>query len=103
MTATIKPYHGESLDMINDLILRSKASWGYTIEELDLWKTDLKVTKSDIDSRDFFLGTITDRMILLYSLSEVSSASCELEDCWIDPDFKGKGLGEPFLMTSGNR
>jgi len=101
MTATIKPYQGESLAMMTDLILRSKASWGYTSEQLDLWKVDLQVSKADIDARHFFLGTIIDRTILLYSLSERSSTSCELEDCWIDPDFKGRGLGRAIFNDIG--
>ncbi|MEM8955847.1 MAG: GNAT family N-acetyltransferase [Verrucomicrobiota bacterium] len=87
--------------MINELILRSKVSWGYTSEELDLWKTDLEVTKADIDARHFFLGKITDRTILLYSLSEISLTSCELEDCWIDPEFKGRGFGRAIFDDIG--
>ena len=101
MTATIKPYQGESLAMINELILRSKASWGYTREQLDLWKAGLKVTKADVAARYFFLGKITNRTILLYSLSEQSSTSCELEDCWVDPDFRGKGFGRAIFDDIG--
>ena len=101
MTATIKPYQGESLAMINDLILRAKGSWGYTSEQLDLWKADLNVTKADVVARYFFLGKITGRTILLYSLSEQSSKSCELEDCWVDPDFRGNGFGRAIFDDIG--
>ena len=45
----------------------------------------------------FFLGFISDKLVLLYSLSERSSTSCELEDCWVEPELKGKGLGRAIF------
>ncbi len=97
MRAAITPYNGESLALINDLILRSKASWGYTEELMNLWKPDLIVAEIDLKKRQFFVGSLPDQLVLVYSLSERSMTSCELEDCWVEPELKGRGLGRAIF------
>ena len=103
MTPVITPYNGESLEVINDFILQSKASWGYSQALLNLWRSGLEVSAQDVLSRHFFFGRSDERLVLIYSLSELSSPSCELEDCWIHPDFIGKGLGASIFCDIEKR
>ncbi|MEM0970807.1 MAG: N-acetyltransferase, partial [Verrucomicrobiota bacterium] len=83
---------------MNDLILRSKASWGYTHELLNLWMPNLVVTEADLEMRQFFVGSFSGRLVLVYSLSKQSAISCELEDCWVDPELQGIGLGRAIFQ-----
>ncbi|MEM9478049.1 MAG: GNAT family N-acetyltransferase [Verrucomicrobiota bacterium] len=83
---------------MNDLILRSKASWGYPDDLMELWTPDLVVTETDLEMRQFFVGFFSDRLVLLYSLSKQSRNSCELEDCWVEPKLMGTGLGRAIFQ-----
>ncbi|MEM9016430.1 MAG: GNAT family N-acetyltransferase [Verrucomicrobiota bacterium] len=82
---------------MNDLILRSKASWGYPDDLMSLWAPDLIVTQRDLAERQFFVGSFSDRLVLVYSLSKQSETACELEDCWVEPELKGTGLGRAIF------
>ena len=103
MIPSITPYNGESLDEMNDLIIRSKASWGYSANLMELWTPDLIVTEKDLERRQFFVGSISGRLVLLYSLSELSENSCELEDCWVEPELQRTGLGRAIFQDIGVR
>lgn len=98
MIPSITPYDGESLVLMNDLILRSKASWGYPDHLMELWTPELIVTETDLEMRQFFVGFFADRLVLVYSLSKQSGNSCELEDCWVEPELKGTGLGRAIFQ-----
>jgi len=93
MSVVITPYNGEPLGIINDLIYRAKASWGYSEQQLKSWMDDLAVTATSLSQRQFFLGQIDAKVVLVYSLAELSATQCELEDCWVDSHFHRQGLG----------
>ena len=87
-----KPKPEEAEDLTR-AVIASKKHWGYPDEWVDLWKDDLSVTPEAIRSREFYVGRNGEEVVFVYSVRHISDRKCELEDCWVSPQYIGKGYG----------
>lgn len=98
MNLTITQPSVENLNEINQLIVASKQSWGYSDELIRSWLPILQATEQSLLEREYWIArNELDEAVFLYSFSKHSEQLFELEDCWIAPEFKGKGLGRKLF------
>ncbi|MCP4123946.1 MAG: GNAT family N-acetyltransferase [Bacteroidetes bacterium] len=89
------------------LTLRSKAYWGYSLEQIESWRKILTITKDYIKKNSIFIGKADGKIAGYYSWIKTSNDAVELDNMFLDPEYIGKGNGslllEDFLsrMRSG--
>ena len=93
MSLTIEKANPEEADELTKVVIASKRHWGYPDEWIDLWKDDLLITAETIKSRDFYVGRNEKEIVFVYSIGPLSEHKCELEDCWVAPQYIGQGYG----------
>ncbi|WP_104402867.1 GNAT family N-acetyltransferase [Vibrio penaeicida] len=83
---------------INALIFDSKASWGYSPEQIELWRAGLTITEACFMHRHFYKGMTPDGLLCcVYSFSQSEGKVFELEDCFVSPRFLGLGFGNQMM------
>ena len=85
-----KPEDAEELTKVS---IASKKHWGYPDRWFDLWKDELLITPESIRSREFYVGRNGKEVVFIYSVRHISEKKYELEDCWVAPQYIGKGYG----------
>ncbi|MCP4181289.1 MAG: GNAT family N-acetyltransferase [bacterium] len=93
MNIIIEKAKPEDSKEITKVIIASKKYWGYPEEWFKQWN-DLVITPQTIETRDFYVGRIKNEIIFVYSIKYLTVSKYELEDCWILPDYIGKGYGK---------
>ncbi|HJO91872.1 MAG TPA: GNAT family N-acetyltransferase [Victivallales bacterium] len=94
MNITINNPNPEEAGELTKVLIASKKHWGYPDEWFDLWKDDLPITPESILSRNFYVGRSENDIVFVYSIKHLSENRYELEDCWIAPQYIGKGYGK---------
>jgi len=87
----------DHLEVINRIILAAKRHWGYSEDLINVWKPELLMTPESFASKDVWLLAKNSKTIGVASISIISSQNFELEDCWLAPEYIGKGAGR-FLF-----
>ncbi len=86
------------LNNINDLILSAKRSWNYPEHLISLWAPSMRVSSDHLHKREFWVArNNSDELVYIYSISQQTTSSYELEDCWVAPDYIGKGFGNALF------
>jgi putative intracellular protease/amidase len=80
--------------------MQAKAHWGYSVEQLEAWRTSLTVTAEQLRSQPAFV-LVTDRAVGFYSL-RVAEGTCELDNLWVAPSEVGRGYGRALLAHAVN-
>lgn len=76
---------------LTDLVMRSKAHWGYDDAFMEACREELKVTGDIIEATEFWVAE-TDRPVGLYKLVPAKRGYVHL--LFVDPDMIGTGLGK---------
>ena len=93
MKIVIEKPKPEDAKELTKVLIASKKHWGYPDEWFDLWKNELFITPESIRSREFCVGRNEKEVIFIYSIRPISEKKYELEDCWVAPQYIGKGYG----------
>ena len=93
MEIVIEKPKPEDAEELTKVVIASKKHWGYPDRWLDLWRTELQVTPESIRSREFHVGRNRKEVVFIYSVRQTSEKKYELEDCWVAPQYIGKGYG----------
>ena len=88
----IRPALPEEAPHLTELVLRSKASWGYDDTFLEAVGQELTITAEDIGNGSVFVLDVDGVVVGLYALSGEPPDGL-LTDLWLEPDFQGHGLG----------
>lgn len=83
---------------LTDLTFRSKAHWGYSSEQLEIWRDDLTVTANYIVENEVYVLFVETKIIGYYSWSKQSDGSIELNNLFVDPPFIGQGFGKILMQ-----
>ena len=86
-----KPALPEEFEILSDLAIESKSHWGYSPEQLDLWRPGLRVEKEYI--RRNTVRTIWSDSQLVGFFAIKAGKENELEHLWLLPRVIGKGVG----------
>jgi GNAT superfamily N-acetyltransferase len=83
--------------ILTDLTKKSKAYWGYSNEQIELWSESLTITKSYIETKDVFKLVLDNKIIGYYSFFTVDEDTLKLDNFFILPEYIGKGYGRELM------
>ena len=87
----------EDSDLLTQTALRSKQSWGYSDDLMQLWAEDLAVSKIFIAENNVFKVFDGEQFIGFYGLKIAGETQIELEHLWLLPDKKQQGYGRQLF------
>ncbi len=84
----------EDLENLTDLGIRSKASWGYSNDQMAVFRAELTWSEGSLASRRVY-AIQNDELSLLgyYSLKPIDRTSVKLEHIFVDPEYFGLEIG----------
>jgi GrpB-like predicted nucleotidyltransferase (UPF0157 family)/GNAT superfamily N-acetyltransferase len=83
-------------ESLSALAREAKAHWGYSREDLESWRDQLRVSPSDLASKPIYLAAINGDVAGFYSLVPAGRA-WELDHLWVAPRFIRRGVGRTLL------
>ena len=94
----IRPALPNESDILTDLALRSKASWGYSREMMSVFEADLEILPGNLNDELLWyrVGVIEWQIIGFYVLEQLQN-TIQLSALFVDPKFKRQGYGAALL------
>ena len=92
-TLHIRPAQPAELAALNDLCVRSKASWGYAAAFMELCKDELKFSPEDLAETDVAVAVRDGRPVGVAQV-KFADQDAELHMLFIEPDAMGTGAGK---------
>lgn len=99
---TLRKVTPEDLETLTDLGIRSKASWGYTKEQMSVFREELMWTQDLLSSRRVYLAYDKGAIRGYYSLKPANRTTVELEHLFVDPEYFGQGVGTRLFQHAGH-
>ncbi|WP_317897022.1 GNAT family N-acetyltransferase [Aurantibacillus circumpalustris] len=95
-------------DIDNDKILttitkKSKAYWGYSSEQIEIWSDLLTITRTYIETNNVFNLVVDNTIVAYYSYNHVDKNIVKLDNLFVLPEFIGKGFGTLLMNDFINR
>lgn len=78
-------------DLLRDTLIASKGYWGYSPEQLEIWRSNLKF-EDDYIARNTLKLVLKDNEVIGF-FAIVKGDCDELDHLWLLPGFIGKGYG----------
>jgi GNAT superfamily N-acetyltransferase len=97
-TVTVRLAKPDELEVMTDLALKSKASWGYSEDFMAACRAELTMTAAKLASWTVWVAETdhTVRGMIALNLG-FNDGNAELEDFFVDPDFQGRGAGRALM------
>ena len=90
-------------EILTQITKKSKAFWGYSEEQIEIWSTFLTVTSGYIKANAVYKISVEDQIMGYYSFINQDEKTIKLDNLFVLPEYIGKGLGrllmEHFLMN----
>lgn len=83
--------------ILTEIAKKSKASWGYSDEQVEAWRDDLTVTPHYIEEHEAYKLVSDGQVIGYYSLVRIDEATVKLDNMFVRPNCTGKGYGKKLL------
>lgn len=83
----------EEAEALTELIMRSKAHWGYSQDLLDGWRPQLAITAAIIERDPVFCAEIHETLAGVAHLKMLSATEALLDDLFVEPAYMGRGVG----------
>jgi len=94
----IRPARPAEAESISALAFRSKAHWGYTPEQLAVFREELTVAPEEIDSARTQVLEYEGEVVGFYSLAPFDAPNAvELGHLFVDPNRLRRGFGQRLL------
>lgn len=94
----VLPAHPEDHTALTELTLKSKASWGYSSEQMLKWKEELTVTPEYIKTNSVYKAVSDKNLVGFYSFIPFDPETVELDFFFIHHSLKGKGIGKNLIL-----
>ncbi|XWN34217.1 MAG: GNAT family N-acetyltransferase [Devosia sp.] len=95
-TIALRPPHPKELDVINGLIMRSKAYWGYDTAFMEACRAELTLTEDRLVGADMMLAVDGEAPLGIAAVS-VDGETGELEKLFVAPEAMGRGVGRKLM------
>lgn len=100
---TIKKANSNDHEILTEITKKSKAYWGYSNEQIEIWSEFLTVSKEYIETNPVYNLVIEDKIIGYYSFFHESENTIKLDNLFVLPEFIGKGFGKILMNDFLNR
>jgi GNAT superfamily N-acetyltransferase len=80
-------------EALSALIMRSKAHWGYSQQQLDGWRSALTISAKTIARDPVYCAEADGRLAGVMHLKLLGATEVLLDDLFVDPAFIGAGVG----------
>ena len=94
---TIEKANTNDDKILTEITKKSKAFWGYSEEQIEIWSEFLTVTKEYIETKSVYNLVVEDKIIGYYSFFHESENTIKLDNLFVLPDFIGKGFGKIIM------
>lgn len=84
--------------ILTEITKKSKAFWGYSDEQIEIWSSFLTVTEEYIETKSIFKIIVDNEIIGYYSYFHESENTIKLDNLFILPEFIGKGFGKVLMQ-----
>ncbi|QGK76551.1 GNAT family N-acetyltransferase [Flavobacterium sp. SLB02] len=84
-------------EILTQITKKSKAYWGYSNEQIEIWSAFLTVSEEYIETNPVYNLVFDDQIVGYYSYFHESENSIELDNLFVLPDFIGKGFGKILM------
>ena len=92
----IRPAVETEAGLLSALAMSAKAHWGYSVEVLEAWRSELALSPEDVQMKLTFVVVVDEEIAGFYSLAP-SEASWALDNLWVLPQFMNRGVGRTLL------
>lgn len=83
--------------ILTEITKKSKAFWGYSEEQIQIWSQFLTVTPVYIETNSVYKLSIEDQIIGYYSYFNEGEKIIKLDNLFVLPEFIGKGFGRLLM------
>ena len=83
---------------LNTITKLSKASWGYSKEQICAWSDDLTITSKYIRENEIYKLLINNEIVGYYSYFKIQPLSILLDNIFILPKYIHKGYGKILML-----
>lgn len=83
-------------EALTSLAFASKQFWGYSVEQIDAWESDLRISPRSIEAEPTFVIEMRGRLLAVLQLKTVADP-WEVECLWVHPDAVHQGLGTRLM------
>jgi GNAT superfamily N-acetyltransferase len=86
--------------LLTRLAMRSTASWGYSAEFIEARRAELTMTPATMSDRIVSVAEVDGAIRGMVALAlKPESRGAELENLFVDPDAKGRGIGRALISS----
>ncbi|MEM7234915.1 MAG: GNAT family N-acetyltransferase, partial [Planctomycetota bacterium] len=75
----VRPAHPKEAALISELAIRSKAHWGYSAREMQVFETELTLRPDEIEAKNAHVLELDGSIVGFYTLVDSSPGVAELE------------------------
>lgn len=93
----------EDHEILTDITKKSKAYWGYSDEQIEIWSELLIITKNYIEINHVYKLIIEDKTVGYYSYFYLNEKEVKLDNLFVLPNYIGTGLGKLLMNNFLNR
>lgn len=83
---------------LTELTKKSKAFWGYSAEQIEIWGAELTISEEYIIENDVYQIVVDDQIIGYYAYLIIDENKAKLDNIFILPEFIGRKFGT-YLMN----
>ncbi len=82
--------------VLSNIARASKSYWGYSSQQIELWRDDLSFTVRSIEAHATFVAEVDDVQVGVVQIN-TTTEPWDLEALWVHPDSIGRGIGKALL------
>ncbi|GAA4790135.1 hypothetical protein GCM10023231_17550 [Olivibacter ginsenosidimutans] len=83
--------------ILSEIAFKGKSYWNYGIDQLNLWKDDLTISKNYIENNDVYKLIIKHKIVGFFSLIKSENDAVKLDYLFMFPEYIGQGNGKYLL------
>ena len=85
---------GEDNEILTEITKKSKAYWGYSEEQMEVWTELLTITKNYIETTNVYKLLVDHLTVGYYSYIFLNEEAVKLDNLFVLPNYFGSGLGK---------
>ncbi len=99
MDVTIREALPHEATDLSRIALEAKGHWGYSREQLDLWRTEfLTVSPEYLEVNRVWVASVDTLQPVGFAAVEQRGEEAILDHLWVLPDYMGRGIGKRLFL-----